>query len=85
MSTRTTQWTVIAVYEHTGQIVAHHVQARSAMAAFARLAKNDPELSMVVALQGLQREGCELTFPGEGLVDGTTVLDQPDVFEVDCD
>lgn len=73
-------YTVIGVIEETGQIIAHHVAAKCSTSAFTAAAEKDPSLSMVVALPGHQREGKELTFPGEGMVDAETVLEQTEVF-----
>lgn len=78
-------FTVIGRIEHSGQIVCDHVQARSAMHAFAVATKerqkvSDAELMLIVSLPGHQNEGVELTFAGEGEVSGETVLEQTDVF-----
>jgi len=73
-------FTVIAFVEDTGQIVAHHVVADDASNAFQLAAEIDPTITFVAALPGHQREDKELFFPGEGLVDAETVLDQPEVF-----
>ena len=75
-------YTVIAFAEETGIIITHHVSANNGMSAFAQAAAMDPELTMVVAIEGWNKEGVELTFPGEALVDSETILDQPDVFPV---
>lgn len=78
-------FTVIGRIEHSGQIVCDHVQARSAMHAFAVATKerqkvSDADLMLIVSLPGHQSEGVELTFAGEGEVCGETVLEQTDVF-----
>ncbi len=69
-------FTVIAVVDETGQTVVHHVRAIDISGAFTAVAEIDPSLSMVVALPKQQCEGKELFFPGEGLVDGETILNQ---------
>lgn len=74
------KFTVIGCNESTGQVHCHHVLAENATNAFSSAAAIDSSLSMVVALPGWQNEGSELTFAGEGLVDGETVLEQTDVF-----
>lgn len=74
------KFTVIGCKESTGQVVSLHVWAKDATNAFASAAAIDSELSMVVALPGWQSEDEQLFFPGEGLVDGATVLEQHDVF-----
>jgi hypothetical protein len=77
----TTAFTVIGVHAGNGQIVCHHVMANDGLHAFAVAApKVDSDLNMVVALDGHLTEGGHLTFPGEGMVDVQTVLDQPEVF-----
>lgn len=73
-------FTVIAFVEETGQLVAHHVVAHDASEAFTEAAKVDPTITFVVALPGHRSEDNDLFFPGEGVVDADTVLDQPEVF-----
>lgn len=83
------QFTVIAFYEESGQSVCEHVEANNGIHAFWVLAQENPDLTMVVAVPGHLTEGCgDLVFPGEGVVDASTVLEQPDVFgpaEVESD
>lgn len=74
------KFTVVAFIEDTGQIVCHHVHARDALNAFAAATSLDMTMTMVAALPGWLHEGEGVTFPGEGLVDAQTVLDQPEVF-----
>lgn len=74
------KFTIIATHESTGQIVAHHVYGDSALNAFAAAAAMDPDLTLVVALSGWQSEDEGMFFPGSGVVDGATVLAQPQVF-----
>jgi len=73
-------YTVLGFIEQSGQTLALHVQASSSQAAFTAAARINPALQRVVALPDWQSEGSQLTFPGEGLVDGETVLSQPEVF-----
>lgn len=73
-------YTVLGIIEQSGQTVALHVQASGSHAAFTAAARINPALQMVVALPEWQSDGDQLTFPGEGLVDGETVLSQPDVY-----
>jgi|TARA_R100001039_G_C1848046_1_gene108151 hypothetical protein len=75
-------YTVIAFVEESGVVVAHQVTAENGLSAFAEAALIDPDLTMVVALEGWKEEGVGLTLPGDGLVDAETVLDQPDVFPI---
>ena len=77
----TKPFTVISVHAGNGQIVCHHVMANDGLHAFAVAAPSaDSDLNMVVALDGHLSEGGHLTFPGEGLVDVQTILDQPEIF-----
>lgn len=73
-------FTVIGIYEESGQIVCHHVMAETDMNAFAVVADQQHGLSMVAVLSGHLHEGQEISFPGEGTVSSETVLEQPDVF-----
>ena len=80
-------FTVIGYYESNGQIFVRHVVAdyasQSFTAASVQLEEDalDPgDVVFVIALEGHLHEGAELFFPGEGLVDAATVLDQPEVF-----
>lgn len=73
-------YTVIGYYESNGQIFAHHVEADSIMGAFAVVAAMHSDAVMVCALGGEHHEGEELAFPGEGVVDAETILEQPEVF-----
>lgn len=77
------EYTVIGFYEESGQTVCHHVEAKGAMHAFSVLAQDEPSLTMVAAFPGKLHEGETVFFPGEGLVDASTILDQPDVFSPD--
>lgn len=80
-------FTVIGYYESNGQTFARHVAAdypsQSFTSAAAQLEDDalDPgDVVFVIALEGHLHEGAELFFPGEGLVDAATVMDQPEVF-----
>lgn len=74
------KFTVIGVYEETGQIVSHHVTAKNDFNAFAVMAKREHGISMVAAIPGHLNEGSNITFPGVGLVGSDTILEQPEVF-----
>lgn len=77
------KFTVVGYFEEDGQVVCHHVEASSGMHAFYVLAENEPSLTMVAALPGHLTEAAgEIFFPGDGVVDASTILEQPDVFEV---
>lgn len=73
-------FTVIAFYGENEQISAFHVMARSSLHAFHVAAEIDNELEMVVALPGHLKEGDDMTFPSDKLMDSQTILDLPDVF-----
>lgn len=74
------KFTVIGFNESTFQVLCLHVLAEDATNAFASAAAIDSSISLVVTLPGWQNEGSDLTFAGEGLVDGGTVLEQTEVF-----
>ncbi len=77
-------FTVVGFFEETGQITCMKVSAKDKMNAFAVAAQQKPNssLTMVVAIAGHQDDGDSgmLAFPGEGIVDSETILEQPDVF-----
>lgn len=76
-------FTVISVNEATGQIFMDKVVASDAIHAFAVTAANeraDTANSFVCAIPGHVKEGAGIEFPGEGMVDVNTVLEQTDVF-----
>ncbi len=79
-------FTVIGYFEDNGQSVCEHVQANNGIHAFWVAAQAKPTLTMVVALLGHLTE-CEgsVIFPGEGVVDAKTIIDQPEVFGPDDD
>lgn len=63
------------------QIVCDHVEAEYGMSAFAvAVGERGTEFEFVVAIEGHLSDDSELTFPGEGVVDGQTITDQPEVF-----
>ena len=72
--------TVIGYYESTGQIFCHHVTATDAMQAFRACAEDlglDEDALFVAVIPGEHlHEGEGIDFPGEGVVDAQTVLDQ---------
>jgi len=73
-------FTVVGYYESTGQIFCHHVTAPDAMQAFRACAHElelDDDALFVTAIEGPPRnEGEDIHFPGSGVVDAQTVLDQ---------
>lgn len=85
------RYTVIVVVEATGRTLALNVIAQTGLQAFACAAANlaasgeDPSgYQMVVAIKGAVVEGDNVEYPGEGLVDGQTILEQADVFGTPC-
>lgn len=74
-------FTVIGYFESNGQSVSHHVEANNGIHAFFVLAQKEPCMTMVAALPGHLTEGAgDIVFPGEGVVDAETILEQPEVF-----
>lgn len=73
-------FTVIGFREESGQIWCGHVKAHCKSSAFAAAAREEETLTFVACMQGLHHEADTLGFPGEGVVDADTVLNQPDVF-----
>lgn len=73
-------YTVIGYYESNGQIFCHHVKAGNIMGAFAVVASMDSDCIMVCAHLGKISEGESLAFPGEGVVDAETILEQPEIY-----
>lgn len=77
-------FTVIGYNEDNGQSVCEHVMANNGIHAFWVAAQAKPTLTMVVSMSGHLTEGAgEVIFPGEGVVDAATILDQPEVFGPD--
>lgn len=74
------KFSVIGYYGSTGQIFCHHVDAKDGSHAFAVVATEYDDAEFVVALPGHLVEGNQVIYPGESVVDATTVLDQPEVF-----
>jgi len=77
------KFTVIGYYEETGEIFSHHVEAKNSQYAFFVTAEEHESAQFIVALEGHQMEGRHVEFPGAGVVDAETVLDQPEVFDSD--
>lgn len=73
-------FTVIGYYEESGQIFSDHVLADTAGGAFAASAAERPDACYVCAMPGHLFEGNHVEFPGDGVVDGATILEQTDVF-----
>ena len=74
-------FTVVGYFVESGQTVCHHVMAKNGIHAFCVLAQDEPLLMMVVAMPGHLTEGAgDLVFPGGGVVDAATILEQPEVF-----
>lgn len=74
------KFTVISINETTGQIVSYNVLAEHGQNSFSSAAAMHDNLTLVVALPGWQEEDKGVHFPGEGPVDSSTVLEQPEVF-----
>ena len=75
------KFTVISFCEESGQTMSDYVVAKDIENAFASAsALRDYGFEMVVALSGWQSESKVLAFPGEGVVDSDTILEQTDVF-----
>lgn len=79
--------TVLGFIENNGQIVMAHVTADDLQAAFLAAARKHPEATFVASLPGHlhESEGGKVEhggigFPGEGVVDAETILEQDDVF-----
>ena len=75
-------FTVIGFDPDSYQIVCVHVLAADGLQAFTAAAHQyeDCGLEFVSAHPGHLHEDTDVFFPGEGLVDGETVLAQPEVF-----
>lgn len=76
------KFTVLGYYEESFQTFAHHVEAQNASQAFFKVACDFPDANFIVALNGFHQEDVSLTFPGEGVVDAETVLEQEDIFTI---
>lgn len=68
-------YTVIAFDETTGNVHAIHVQAQSKEHAFFVSAQMQPELEYVACIIGHHNESGLLGWPGQGVVDGETILE----------
>jgi hypothetical protein len=78
------KYTVIAVVEATGEILAKHVVARTAIAAFVVAATHEQRIvNYVAALPGHLIEEQDIEYPGTAVVDNETIMEQPDVFPVE--
>lgn len=73
-------YTVIGYHEESGQIVSEHTRANNKFHAFFVVAQQTPTLTFVSVHDGHVSEGQSVDFPGEGVVDAATVLEQDDVF-----
>jgi len=79
-------FTVFGANSRTGQLLVEHVFAEDGLNAFTAVAQkyeaaDSPDIDLVVALPGHLDEGADqFILPGDSLVDGATVLEQPDVF-----
>lgn len=73
-------FTVIYVLHNSGEVCAEEVQAVDGFAAIGCVAATKPNADYVCAIPYV--EGNAPTFAGECLVDGETILEQPDVYGV---
>jgi hypothetical protein len=73
-------YTVIGYYASNNQIFAHAVNSDTQMGAFSVVASQYSDAVMVCVLEGDIHEGESLGFPGDGIVDAETILEQPEVF-----
>ena len=76
-------FTVVSYSEVTGMIFKDQVHARDGIHAFAVVAANeraDNAVTFVCSIAGHLSEGEGIDFPGEGVVDSDTVIQQSDVF-----
>lgn len=72
-------YTVIGYYESSGQIFAHSVESNSGYVAMAKAAQEladerASDMILVAAIEGEHYEEQTIFFPGEGVVDGATVI-----------
>lgn len=73
------EFTVISL--EGGEIKIDYAYAKQGINAFAKVvAEAGVTREFVVAIQGHHDEDKGLTFPGESVVDGQTITDQPEVF-----
>lgn len=75
------EYTVISFCEKTGRINTDHVSANNRLQAFHKVAEKDPSLTLVACFNGKLADGVDFDCPGEGLVDGDTILEQSDIFD----
>lgn len=78
-STELSKYTVIGIDPESGQIIRHHVKAKSNSEAFYIVAKVS-SVDLVAAFDGWISEGSGVEFAGSAIVDSETVLSQSDVF-----
>lgn len=74
------EFTVIGYREETGSIFCEHVEAHDDLSAFHVAAKDNEHITFVAVVPGHQSEGVGINFPGTGVVDASTVLEQREVF-----
>lgn len=68
-------YSVIAMYEHTGQVVCDHVEASSGQEALRVVAKDREDCSLIVAIAGEHSDIKDMTFAGDGVVDAASYLE----------
>lgn len=66
-----------------GFIYVGYFEANNPYTAMAMAAEESPDVSVVAAIRGRLKEDEEMTLPGTAVVDGRTILEQPDVFPPD--
>lgn len=74
------EFTVIGFSEDNGGIFCEHVEAHDDLSAFQVAAKGNEHITFVAVVPGHQNQGVGINFPGPGIVDADTVLEQPEVF-----
>jgi len=77
-------FTVIGFFDETGDIFIDHVTAPNALSAIGQSARKreNQDTVYVCALRGELTEGVDLDCAGQGIVYGSTVISQPDVFPI---
>ncbi len=74
------QYTVCGYYDESGQIFCHHVYALNDCQATVAVATDHDDAVFTNIISGHVSEGDGIFFPGDSVVDASTVLCQPDVF-----
>ncbi len=74
------KFTVLGVYEESGQIFSHFVKADNSSTAMAVVAKHFDDALIHCAIDGYLCENRGISFAGESQVESATILDQPEVF-----